>query len=108
MRIDPIWEQMIATIEPEIQELRRMIDEPRYPAVLSKLKSSWEIRIDVEWPEGWAYAEPDGKFEEQLNWTINQLENWPNVRRTSYDRWSFKLRRDAEKFITLYNLKWET
>ena len=107
MKIDPFWEQILQAIEPEIKELRKMLDEPRYPAVLSKHNRVWKVLIDVEWPDGWAYAEKNDKFETQLNWTIKQLENWSDVRRMSYDTWHFRFKKDAEKFVMLYRLKWE-
>ena len=35
-----------------------------------------------------------------------ELKNWTNVRRMAWDQWNFKYKKDAEKFVTLFNLKW--
>jgi hypothetical protein len=47
-----------------------------------------------------------GRLDERVGWALEQLSTWPNVRRMAHDMWFFKRRRDAEKFQTLYNLKW--
>ena len=47
-----------------------------------------------------------GRLDERVEWTDNQLKDWSNVKRMSHDMWYFKHKHDAEKFQTLYNLKW--
>jgi hypothetical protein len=47
-----------------------------------------------------------GTLDERVNWSIDQLKNWKDVRRMSHDMWFFKRKRDAEKFQMLYGLKW--
>lgn len=39
-------------------------------------------------------------------WAENQLEDWPECNRVSWDMWDFKHQKDAEKFITMFYLKW--
>ena len=48
----------------------------------------------------------NGPTDEQVDWTAETLKNWSTVRRTAWDIWVFDSKRDAEKFITLYNLTW--
>jgi hypothetical protein len=48
----------------------------------------------------------DGLLDSRVEWVCNQLKDWPDCRRTAWDMWSFKSKRDAEKFITLYTLTW--
>jgi hypothetical protein len=48
------------------------------------------------------------RLDESVEWTDNQLKDWPNCERKSWDMWDFKHKNDAEKFITLFYLTWQT
>jgi hypothetical protein len=39
-------------------------------------------------------------------WAENQLKNWPDCNRKAWDMWDFKHQKDAEKFITMFYLRW--
>lgn len=41
-----------------------------------------------------------------ITWATEELDKWPRVRRTAYDMWKFPSKKQADKFITLFNLKW--
>lgn len=41
-----------------------------------------------------------------INWTVSQLEHRKDVSRTSYHMWYFNTKQEAEKFQTLFWLKW--
>lgn len=45
-------------------------------------------------------------LDECITWCIHTLEPWKGVNRTSYDMWYFDRHEDAQKFITLFSLKW--
>jgi hypothetical protein len=47
-----------------------------------------------------------GLLDSRVEWVYNQLKDWPDCKRTAWDMWRFKSKRDAEKFITLYTLTW--
>ena len=47
------------------------------------------------------------RLQNMIDWSVITLETWPDVSRGSYDMWMFLKRRDAEKFMVLFNLKWE-
>lgn len=71
------------------------IDKPKISLYLKGKK--WNIRIASVKPEIY-------------NWANSILSKWHNVN-IKHDHWNsehyeFKTRRDAEKFITLFNLKW--
>ena len=42
---------------------------------------------------------------ECIEWTANQLGSYPRVTRMAYDMWYFKRKNEAEKFQTLWLLK---
>jgi hypothetical protein len=48
-----------------------------------------------------------GNLDRCVGWTIEQLKDWPDCKRMSFDMWDFKHRKDAEKFITLFHLSWD-
>jgi hypothetical protein len=47
------------------------------------------------------------RLDESVEWTHNQLKDWPNCERKSWDMWDFKHKTDAEKFVTLFYLSWQ-
>lgn len=40
-----------------------------------------------------------------LSWVESQLTNWPGCTRKSYNHWTFDNKRQAHKFLVLFNLK---
>ena len=46
------------------------------------------------------------RFDDIVSHVQDELRNWKNVRRMAWDQWNFKTKKDAEKFVTLFNLKW--
>ena len=61
-------------------------------AKLSPYGKKWKVRV-----LGFDYN--------LYEWVENTLGNWKDVER-SHDFWLFEDRRSAEKFVTLFNLKW--
>ncbi len=86
------------------------------PVITYNLKKnhsrSWIITFDIDWginpldPEGTIEYLDDSMLTQRIDWITEELKRWDNVRRTSYNMWSFKKKYDADKFITLYNLIW--
>lgn len=77
---------------------------------LKKFGKIWRISVEEVHPDDIILTygttiDPD-VLNEAIDWTTDQLASWPNVRRMSWQDWDFKFRSDAEKFITMYYLKW--
>lgn len=72
------------------------------------------IGTGVRWWRVALAEETDGEvmfysrtLDDRVEWALEQLEDWPNCKRMSFNMWDFKHRTDAEKFITLYHLSWQ-
>lgn len=46
------------------------------------------------------------KLDNCVRWTEDKLKEWPDCNRKAWDIWDFKHRKDAEKFITMFYLRW--
>ena len=46
-----------------------------------------------------------GNWTESIEWAEQQLKNYPRVVRMSYDMWYFERKIEAEKFQTLWMLR---
>jgi len=59
-----------------------------------------------------AYLLPENKVSIQgyntdmYNWIHDTLANWKNVELVGVEVWQFENKKEAEKFITLFNLTW--
>ena len=102
MTADP-WIHMLKQLEPEYDKYKDIAEygQPKFMIdLIPDIKGKFQIRIYDDW-------NLDSKeFDESLIWTTEQLATWPNCRRIAWGRWQFKTRKDAEKFKTLFTLKW--
>jgi hypothetical protein len=106
---DP-WLHIIQQIQPLYFKWKDELENgPVIHTELSRRGREWCITLK----EQSEYSDVDtllwsnpGRLDERVEWALNQLSTWPNVRRMAHDMWFFKKRRDAEKFQTLYNLTW--
>jgi hypothetical protein len=76
---------------------------------LKRRGSKWCVHINEQWPtvdDSGSYIPDTALHNRIVEWATPQLEFWPNCKRMSYDMWYFDRKQDAEKFITLYHLKW--
>lgn len=104
------WIETIKQIFPDYDSVKAAMEEgTKVKPVLKKIRNNkWRISIEEVYPEELQYGttiDPD-ILNEAISWTTDQLENWSNVRRMSWQDWDFTKKVDAEKFITLYYLKW--
>ena len=103
-----IWQSVIETIHPDIDKLTEIMSNGlKVLPELTRRGRGWQIQL----VEVWGTAEDSLTFktsqvDTHVIWATEQLESWPKVRRTSWDMWQFSSKRDAEKFITLYNIVW--
>jgi hypothetical protein len=107
---DP-WVQMIEDIEPEYHTLKFIVDfGPDIKPVLRKVNLSWRVRLEEDWNNeeigGMYYTVDYQNLDERCEWASQQLATWKSATRLSHQEWKFSKRVDAEKFITLFNLRW--
>lgn len=107
--INTAWTGVLRSLCPEYDILKDMLDRgPQIYADLSQRGKKWCITLQeqVTGYDGTPLWNNPGALDERVDWAVTQLSDWPKVRRMSYDMWYFNRRHDAEKFQTLYNLKW--
>lgn len=101
-----VWSNILRQWEPKYDELT-LIHDGKIPIKafknFDKNKYIVNVRHDLEQLK---LFEDDITLDEVISWCTSELEKWQGVRRISYDMWKFPKKHDAEKFITLYNLKW--
>lgn len=106
---DP-WTGFIAQMVPEYEYLKDMLENgPKIVAKTRKINLLWRVRIEEDWgiSDGSTYYDFDySNLDSRCEWAAEQLHSWKSVTRLSHQEWKFLRRRDAEKFITLFNLKW--
>jgi len=103
------WQHTLRMLQPDIDVLQEFMN--RGPKIKPKLRLAnriWVLEIAEDWgifhDAGNSYDTPN--LDQRVIWSAKQLETWKNVSRQAWNMWHFKRRQDAEKFITLYNLKW--
>lgn len=103
MTTDP-WQAMLLAIEPAYLQWKDEMElGPKYSIetyTLSNVTWLYQIRVKDELNLDMS------ALNEVIDWATDQLELWPNCRRTAWDRWEFKNLRDSQKFKTLFILKW--
>lgn len=107
------WMHLLEQIAPDYYNLKRMAEDgPRISITLDKRRVRWWVNIHEDWdntPADLQYqynTVNDSKLSERIKWAEEQLKSWRLVSRQSYHHWAFMRRVDAEKFITLFNLRW--
>ena len=104
------WTHIVKAFTKDYNSIKEMIEIGPQPRCILGTKGRQTIVTVVEiWKEDKLdlvakYNSAD--FDSYIDWTIEQLETWSDVRRMAYDQWYFKRKKDAEKFITLFNIKW--
>jgi hypothetical protein len=95
---------------PEYEYLKNMLENgPEITAVLRTINLSTRVRIEEDWSvsDGSSYYTATySNLDSRCDWAAEQLHSWKSVTRLSHQEWKFLRRKDAEKFITLFNLKW--
>ena len=98
------WQHMLLAIEPAYDTYKAEMElGPKYSIEtyirsnvtwLCQIRIRDELNLDIS------------ALNEVIDWATEQLDTWPNCRRTAWDRWDFKNPCDAQKFKTLFTLKW--
>lgn len=110
---DP-WMHMIYQVCPTYDDLKYMMNNfPKIKIVIEGKRNSWNLsvvenRSDFGHDEGGSYSyQPDNpNYDFIVNWSEQELSTWKNCRRIAWNMWQFKYKQDAEKFSTLFYLKW--
>lgn len=103
--LDP-WQIILQSIEPAYNKLKYFMEHG--PSIVPVLKGK-TITLEEKWPENNDLIGPmydSSKLDKVVHEIVIELDRWDNVKRTAWDQWKFSTRKDAEKFITLFNLKW--
>lgn len=111
------WNLMLRDLEPEYDKISQVIDMgPEILPVLINNKKRCILLIQETYPDFINLVDKE-ILEEitsshlNLDNTINQvseeLKTWKGCRRIAWDRWEFDSRKNAEKFVTLFHLKWQ-
>jgi hypothetical protein len=107
------WMHLLEQLEPTYFKWKDMLDNgPTISATLDKRKVRWWVCIHEDWGDTPAdqqyqyYTASDSKLQQRIDWTEEQLKDWKYVSRQSWQHWAFLRKHDAEKFITLFNIKW--
>jgi hypothetical protein len=104
------WMHLIEALEPDYLKYKNTLEEGS--TILTTIEQNgklWNLNITEKW-----VGEDPGlldifttiTFDKRIEWASVELEKWQHCRRTAWHIWEFKHKRDAEKFITLYNLTW--
>ena len=106
---DP-WVEFITQMVPEYDDLKHMTENgPTITAVLRTVNLGPRVRIEEDWVNSngeFYYTTDYSNLDSRCEWAAEQLSSWKFVTRLSHQEWKFFRRKDAEKFITLFNLKW--
>ena len=109
---DP-WTQILERFEPEYCTLKFIVENgPNVKAALRKLNLSWRVRIEEDWENTpgteheFYYTTDYNNLDIRCEWAEQQLSTWKSAKRLSHQEWKFSNRKEAEKFIILFNLKW--
>lgn len=95
-----VWNHIIRSIEPEIDNINQHQFRVEAYKILHENSSGVVVYIRPQ------YAYVDIAVTPMIEWTNLHLANWDTVKRYAYDKWIFSTETDADKFITLFNLKW--
>lgn len=106
------WEKFLQAWEPDINALRDMLRigiEPKIKFQVYELaENSFCLSIIESWPENcYILQYSESYYEKAIKFIESELLNWPDVTKINQDTWCFTSRNQAEKFITVFNLKWE-
>ena len=111
MTTDP-WLHILEQLEPNYYSYKDSLEQnSRFEIKLSDFESEHcYICIQQINDHNFGPVRCTNEFKEKYMWTAKQLVSWPNCYQicdiNSKWQWHFKYRKDAEKFKTLFTLKW--
>ena len=110
--VDP-WVHTLQQLEPSYFKWKDILEiGPKVKAALRKVNLSWRVRIEEDWENtpdhehNFYFITDYSNLDVRCEWADQQLTTWKTATRLSHQEWKFSKQKDAEKFITLFNLKW--
>lgn len=84
----------------------QLADDPYIIARMIDKKRKTSVVLEEVWPDGESNSKSSRTLDTTVAWVEEELKKLPDVRRTAWDTWEFNTRREAERFVIMYNLKW--
>ena len=96
MKVDP-WLSMMSNLVQDYEGLRQLMEQDsEIRLTLNTVNRKHIIHLTEKYITH--------RFDEIVDWIDSELKKWEGVKRTAFDRWEFKNKQVAEKFITYYNI----
>ena len=104
------WTHVLQALHPDYDKLAEIMKHG--PIIKCELSKKGKYTV-LQLVEHYHYDQArlfhlDSKetTEDHVSWAVEQLSEWKDVKRMAWDQWHFKYKKDADKFITLFNLRW--
>jgi len=102
------WSHILQNLTPNYFKWKDIMENgPRIYAKLIKTGRYWTLAVEEDWQsvdDAGNYVN-SSQHDNIINWADEELKKW-KCRRTAWHMWEFQSKREAEKFITFYNLRW--
>lgn len=99
------WTMVLSSLCPSYDMLiSAMRNCPGIKIILTKKRNCWNLKLEEQWPDSVDIKYSTQKLDNTVEWCIKALETWENCHRISWDTWEFDTKKNAEKFITYYNI----
>lgn len=77
---------------------------PYISPTLVEIRNQWSVCLKEQWPDLITWQGGSRKLDTSAEWCEKVLETWNGCNRHSWNTWSFDTKKNAEKFITYYNI----
>ena len=105
------WLHTLQSIDPSYFKWKDLVENgPKVRARLHRVNLGWRVRIEEDWSIGDVgdqyYTADYSNLDKRCEWAEGQLKNWKSATRLSHQEWKFSDRKQAEKFLIMFNLVW--
>lgn len=105
------FEQVLQQLQPSYFKWKEMLETgPKIRARIHRVNLRWRVRIEENWDDeedqSLYHSADYSNLDKRCEWTAGQLSTWKSATRLSHQEWKFTRKKEADKFITLYNLIW--
>lgn len=105
------WTKILGAWDSDYEEIKKIMDNG--PIVKCSIFPVSARKVKMQLVEQYPFDSNSLGFfnktelcDDHIFWCQEQLKTWKSVKRTAWDQWTFNNLKDAEKFQTLFNLKW--
>lgn len=101
------WIQAIEAFEPKYHDLKQAMESGPIikPVLYQSSNKKWRVTLEELWPAE-VVDSGSNELDRSVEWVGEELKKWTGVKRMAWDTWDFATKRDAERFIIIYNLTW--